>query len=36
MGGVNHVINIGANGRFINWRVRWWDMVEKEVGVPME
>ena len=33
---VNRVICVCANSRFINWRVHWWDMTEKEVGVPME
>ncbi len=33
---VNRVICVRANCRCINWRVHWWDMTEKEVGVPME
>ena len=33
---VNHVVHVGANGRYINWQVHWWDMTKKEVNVPME
>ena len=33
---VNSVIRVCANSRSVDWRVHWWDMTEKEVGMPME